>query len=263
MSALDPRGGFSNLKGLGILKSPEIVAPNRGHFRLQSFSPDYVFVGEFGDDPALPDPESYGGWSVTPIPKRMGLTEWAGRNPMSITVEFLVDRLEEGDTIYVRDMMDTLDKIVATSSRDEEPPICIFDSGGLVPHDYTHAQHVRWVVSALQWDKDITVLSESSRRPLRVGGSFTLLQYNHDTTIDAYDGPAERNRKKNNKDKNKNKGKNKGKGTYTVKTGDSLTEIAAHELGDSKRWKEIADLNNIRNPRKDLKQGMTLKMPVK
>jgi LysM repeat protein len=239
------------------------MAIKRGEFRLQSFSPDYVFMGEFGDAAALPDAESYGGWGVTPIPKRMGLTEWSGRNPMAITVEFLIDRMSEGNTIYVRDMMDTLDKIAATASRDEEPPICIFDSGGLVPHDYTHASHVRWVVSALAWDRDISVFSESARRPLRVGGSFTLLQYNHDTTIDAYDGPADRNRKKNNKNKNKGKSKGKGKGTYTVKAGDSLTEIAAHELGDSKRWKEIADLNKIRNPRKDLRQGLVLKMPVK
>jgi LysM repeat protein len=241
------------------------MALKRGEFRLQSFDPDYVFTGEFGDAAALPDPDSYNGWSVTPIPKRMGITEWAGRNPMVIPVEFLIDRLSEGDTIYVRDMMDTLEKIVATHSRDDEPPVCIFDSGGLVPHDFTHARHVRWVVSGLTWDKDLAVMSESSKRPLRVGGTFTLLQYNHDTTIDAYDGPADRNRKKHDKKKaaNKNKGKGKGKGTYTVKAGDSLTEIAAHELGDSKRWKEIADLNNIRNPRKDLKQGMTLKMPVK
>lgn len=239
------------------------MALKRGEFLLQSFSPDFSFIGEFGDAAALPDPESYGGWSVTPIPKRMGLTEWAGRNPMAITVEFLIDRLSEGNTVYVQEMMDTLDKIVATASRDDEPPICIFDSGGLVPHDYTHAQHVRWVVSGLSWDRDLAVFSESSRRPLRVGGAFTLLQYNHDTIIDSYEGPADRNRNKNSDNKNKGKAKGRGKGTYTVKRGDSLTEIAAHELDDSKRWREIADLNNIRNPRKDLKQGMTLKMPVK
>lgn len=240
------------------------MAIKRGEFILQSFSPDYVFIGEFGDEAAMPDPESYNGWGVTSIPKRMGLTEWAGRNPMVITVSFLIDRLEEGDGVYVQQMRDTLDKIVATHSRDEEPPICVFDSGGLVPHDYTHAQHVRWVVSGLNWDKDIAVLSEVSRRPLRVGGTFTLLQYNHDETIDEYEGPADRSRKNNNKKKKKGKGKGKGKGraTHTVKEGESLTEIAAKELGDAKRWKEIADLNNIRNPRKDLKVGMELKLPV-
>lgn len=240
------------------------MAIKRGEFLLQSFSPDYTFIGEFGDEAAMPDPESYNGWGVTSIPKRMGLTEWAGRNPMVITVAFLIDRLEEGDTVYVQQARDTLDKIVATHSRDEEPPICIFDSGGLVPHDFTHAQHVRWVVSALNWDKEMAVLSESSRRPLRVGGTFTLLQYNHDETIDAYEGPAKRNRDKNKKDKKKGKGRGKGKGrsTHTVKEGESLTEIAAEELGDAKRWKEIADLNNIRNPRKDLKVGMELKLPV-
>lgn len=235
-----------------------------GEFMLQSFSPDFLFIAEFGDAAPLPDPASYQGWTVTGIPKRMGLTEWAGRSPMQIPVDFIIDRLEEGDGVYVQDMRDTLDKIVATASRDDEPPVCIFESGGLMPHDYTHAQHVRWVVSDLSWDKDLTVNSARSLRPLRVGGTMTLLQYNHDDNIDSYEGPAKKNRNKNKSSKGKGKdtrGKSK-RGVYEVKHGDSLTKIAAHELGDSKRWKEIADLNNIRNPR-DIKQGQVLKMPVK
>ena len=35
---------------------------------------------------------------------------------------------------------------------------------------------------------------------------------------------------------------------YTVKAGDSLSKIAAAELGDGDRWKEIAKLNNIVDP---------------
>jgi LysM repeat protein len=239
------------------------VKLGEGQFMIQSFSPDFTFIGEFGDAAPLPDPASYQGWTVTGIPKRMGLTEWAGRSPMVIPVDFIIDRLEEGDGVYVQDMRDTLDKIVATASRDDEPPICIFESGGLVPHDFTHAQHVRWVISDLNWDKELTVNSASSLRPLRVGGTLTLTQYNHDDNIDSYEGPAKKNRDKNKGAKGKDKGRGKSKrGTYEVKLGDTLHSIAARELGDSKRWKEIADLNNIRNGR-DIKQGRVLKMPVK
>jgi LysM repeat protein len=232
----------------------------RGEFLIQSFSPDYTFIAEFGDLATLPDAASYEGWSVTQIPKRMGITEWGGRNPMVLPVDFLIDRLEEGDGGYVFDMRDTLDKMAATHSRDDEPPIAIFNSGGLSPHDYTHAPHVRWVVSNVEWDREITVNSASTLKPLRVGGTITLMQYNHDDVIDSYEGPAKRNRDNHGtKTKTTVKGKG-GKGTYTVKKGDSLTSIAAKKLGDSKRWKEIADLNGIRNP-KSIKVGQVLRLP--
>jgi LysM repeat protein len=247
--------------GVGNLNSPQAFGLKSGEFILQSFDPDYTFIGEFGDLANLPDPDSYGGWSVTAIPKRMGMTEYAGRNPMVLPIDFLIDRFEEGDGTYVFRMRDILDKIAATSSRDEEPPICIFNSGGLVPHDYTHAAHVRWVVSALEWNKDLTINSATQVQPLRVGGTITLLQYNHDDIIDAYDGPGRRNRDRN-KTSSKNRS-NKGhpnRKTYTVKSGDTLTGIAARTLGDSKRWREIADLNNVRNPR-SIKVGQVLRLP--
>jgi nucleoid-associated protein YgaU len=37
--------------------------------------------------------------------------------------------------------------------------------------------------------------------------------------------------------------------TYTVKDGDTLTSIAARELGDVTKWVKIAALNGIRDPR--------------
>lgn len=48
--------------------------------------------------------------------------------------------------------------------------------------------------------------------------------------------------------------------TYTVKSGDILWSIAVKFLGDGKRWKEIADLNGITDPR-TLQVGKVLKIP--
>lgn len=236
------------------------VRPRRGEFIIQSFEPDYTVRCEFGDEAPMPEPESYEGWDVTGIPRRMGLTEWAGRNPMVIPIDFLIDRFAEGDAEFVEKQMDTLEKIAATASRDEEPPICIVDSGGLMPHDYTHADHVRWVIRSLSWDKALTINSVRNRK-LRVGGTVTILQYNHDDALGGYRGPASKNRNKNKskKDKSKGRGKTRG-GHYTVKEGDTLGGIAARELGDSTRWREIADLNKIHNPRK-LIIGHKLRMP--
>jgi 5'-nucleotidase len=47
---------------------------------------------------------------------------------------------------------------------------------------------------------------------------------------------------------------------YEVKRGDTLARIAANKLGSAKRWKEIAKLNNIRDP-DNLSVGRMLKMP--
>lgn len=48
--------------------------------------------------------------------------------------------------------------------------------------------------------------------------------------------------------------------TYTVRSGDTLSAIAARELGDHRRWQEIATLNDVRDPRK-LRVGQDLRLP--
>ena len=47
--------------------------------------------------------------------------------------------------------------------------------------------------------------------------------------------------------------------TYTVKTGDSLWTIAANQLGDGTRWKEIKTLNGLTSEL--IHAGQTLKLP--
>ena len=50
--------------------------------------------------------------------------------------------------------------------------------------------------------------------------------------------------------------------TYTVAKGDTLWSIAASKLGDGNRWRDIADLNAIKNP-DAIAPGQTLKLPKK
>jgi nucleoid-associated protein YgaU len=51
--------------------------------------------------------------------------------------------------------------------------------------------------------------------------------------------------------------------TYTVDSGDNLSNIAKQELGDAKRWREIYELNkDVIGDNPDLIQpGMELKLP--
>ncbi len=48
--------------------------------------------------------------------------------------------------------------------------------------------------------------------------------------------------------------------TYVVRAGDTLSRIAARELHDGSRWKELQDLNGLASPR-DLQAGQTLRLP--
>ena len=50
--------------------------------------------------------------------------------------------------------------------------------------------------------------------------------------------------------------------TYTVRSGDTLGSIARAQLGDARRWTEIATLNRdiLPNPNR-LEVGMTLELP--
>jgi nucleoid-associated protein YgaU len=51
---------------------------------------------------------------------------------------------------------------------------------------------------------------------------------------------------------------------YIVKEGDSLWEIAASQLGDGNRYKEIMKLNpNVSTDAKNLAVGTKLKMPTR
>lgn len=49
---------------------------------------------------------------------------------------------------------------------------------------------------------------------------------------------------------------------YIVQKGDTLWSIAKRELGDGKRWQEIAKLNGVTDPG-GLKVGQQLKLPAK
>lgn len=54
--------------------------------------------------------------------------------------------------------------------------------------------------------------------------------------------------------------KKKSVSSYVVKKGDTLWDLADRNLGSGTRWREIAKLNGIKNPRR-LQIGTKLKIP--
>jgi hypothetical protein len=236
---------------------------NRGEFVFSSDSPSYRFQASFDDGAPLPTDDSYGGWTVVPIPNRMGLVEWDGRNPLGLEISFVIDRTndeaDEDPGRWCQTMFEQLEKLAGLHSMKEEPPLFVFNSNGLCPHDFIYNRRWRWVIESLSWDKD-RFINNFYNRPVFIAGTVTIRQFNDDDLMDAYEGPAKKNRNHHKKDK-----KDRGNSKYTVKQGDTLQKIASKKLGDPKRWRDIADLNDIRHPSNDekLKPGTVLKVPSK
>jgi LysM repeat protein len=233
----------------------------RTEFTIKSYDPPLLFTGEFGDAAPMPTDDSYGGWVINEVPKRMNLTTFGSRNPVGLAIDFIVDRLNSNDSDHVLHQFKQLERLAGRNDEDEDPPLVFVNGGGQIPHDLVHNPHTRWFIETLTWDREAAIYS-TDQRLLRIAGSIQLRQWSEDETLGDYRGPANKNRKKHRKSKAKSKGRSKTHGGegYTVKTGDTLISIASRELGDSKRWREIADLNNIRNPR-GLKVGRRLRMP--
>jgi LysM repeat protein len=243
------------------------MAVPQGQFTLQSFDPSHFFQAAFDNEAPLPTSDSYGGWTVVPVPKRMGISEWGGRTPLGLEVSFYIDKTnvdpDRSPGENLEKHFNALEHMAGTGERDDEPPTVIFQSDGLCPHDYTLNPHIQWVIETLTWDRERFV-NNKWNRPIFFAGSFVLRQFNDDAVLDAYKGPAKKNRDKH---KGKEKGKkgkvHSDKRRYRVKEGDTLSRIAKDLLGDAQRWRDIADLNDLRHPRKELKAGTVLRIPKK
>lgn len=196
----------------------------------------------------------YGGWSKVARPRRKALTEWVGRDPVSITIEFMMDSPDDAG-LPTETAARTLESIAGLDSNDPEPPLCLLLSNppALMPHGYHRAAHVRWFVETLTWDADQTHYNKEGNR-IRTAGTVVVTQYVEDTKLS---GLAAGGKGKSTKGKKGSRRK-----TYRVKKGDTLSGIAARKdtYNDPKRWVDIKKANGIRDS-KNLKVGKVLKLP--
>jgi nucleoid-associated protein YgaU len=194
----------------------------------------------------------YGGWSRVARPRKKAITEWVGRDSISIQIEFLIDSFDEGTGLWVEESCRSLESLAGVESDDPEPPLCILTSvpEALMPHGYHRASHVRWFVDTITWDADAIIYNNAGNRT-RAAGTLTVTQFVEDSRLEAIGS--------------KGKGKGRGKGkkkSYIVKPGDTLSTIAARKdiYGNPHKWPRIAKANHIRDPKK-LKVGRKLKIP--
>lgn len=183
--------------------------------------------------------DGYGGWEVITRPRRRAMTQWTGVQPLKMRLPIVLNRFKANESI--EDAIQKLQQMASPGGPWDPPPVVDID--GAVPH-----ARVGWVIESLEWG----ATERSLRHPHpRIRQEFVVNLLQHVPLVRVDDkGPQ----------KNPNAYR-----IYTVKRGDTLAKIAAKLLKSRKRWREIARINGIRDPKSDrqLKPGRKLKVPKK
>lgn len=192
--------------------------------------------------------DGYAGWEVVDRPKRRGLTYWKGSNPVRLEVPILFDDFADRPfrNRSVEKECRKLEKMAGLIRDGIEPPLLTIHSGGVIPHDYRDSPQNEWVIETLDWGEAIR--SRNGDR-IRQAGIITFLLYVDADSLRRLGQRLERARK--------------GTKIYVVKRGDkSLREIARKRLGSGDKWRQIGNLNGIRDP-KNIFEGQRLRIPKK
>lgn len=223
------------------LPAPEYVAPEQaipvgvpGSFTLVEIDPEpgrpaRVFQTWLTKPPVVT--AGYGGWSRVARPRRKALTEWVGRDSMSLEISFMLDRHADQEGRFVEDAVGVLEQFAGIDSKDREPPLVQLtgEPPPIIPHGLYRSGHTKWFVDALSWDGETFMVNRAGNRT-RAGGTITLTQYVEDTRLEKLTPPK------------KVSGRVKH---YRIKKGDTLLKIAARKdvYKDSKKWKKILEAN--------------------
>ena len=218
---------------------------DRRQVTIKSTRPALTVVAWMGKDPPTMT-DGYGGWTVRNRPRRQGLTVYAGHEPYTMELPLLFDGFRENDPVDAE--LSALERMARPPADYQEPPLVRVT--GPIPH-----ADLQWVINGIRWGT--SVRNEGGYR-VRQEVTLTLLRYIAEDRVNVK-GSAERARSKTSGSTSSGGGSVK---LYTVKSGDTLSGIAAKLLGNYKRWTEIASLNGIRDP-KLIVPGQPLRIPAK
>ncbi len=202
--------------------------------RIRNRRSGVVVVAMLGDGP--PKVTGYTGWESVPRPRRVPMTDWPQGESLRQSIPILLDGLVENRS--VQQSFDRLEAMARKKGKKRPPAVSV--SGPV------HHTDLIWVVEDIDWgDGDRNSDGVLIRQP----GTLMLMEFEKGdivtTSQRARDagplGPAALR--------------------YNIKPGDTLMKIAARKLGDAKRWQEIADLNNLRDPRRKLPTNLQIQLP--
>lgn len=202
-----------------------------------------------------------GGWETINRPKWIGFTDWIGLTPFTLTVPVLLDGFR--DNTSIEGDIDALYRLLRpTPIPTTRPPILRL--AGPVP--YTD---LTWVLNGI--DHGDEVRRDDGPRT-RAWITLTFLEYiPPDVSVTGRSSPAEAAAERAAASSATNDAQSSAESgtvavaapsgrTYTVRARDTLSSIAASQLGNYRRWPEIASMNQVRDPRL-LRVGQVLRLP--
>lgn len=225
-----------------------VVISESAYVRITCDDPPADIAALLGEE--RPDISSgYGGWEEVARPRRKTVTTWAGMPARRLQVSIILDNWIASTSI--ERTIRQLERLALPREGGQPPVVRVDAKGGALPW-----QSRRWVIDAISWGD---ALMNSNGNRTRQAAVVTFLEYVSDDLIERVP-PAKKRR--NTKKRKEGTGSKKGakEKRYTVKRGDSLSKIAARKLGDARRWRELAKLNNIRDPR-NVRVGQVLRLP--
>lgn len=185
------------------------------------------------NDPIIPS-GGYGGWQIVQRPLKPSLTNWTGRDPFGLSMPIML--YNGGDSVEPeRRALEQL----ATGT----PPEIVDLQGQALPVPAQASG--KWVINDLVWGEEVRRKSDFSLTRKLV--TVTLLEHITDTILRTSSASTRVNGHQVIRH-------------YRVKAGDTLQKIAGRELGDAKRWTDLATLNGLRSSGQ-LKTGMLLRLP--
>jgi hypothetical protein len=238
--------------------------PPAGFVRITSADPPVAITARLSD--ARPNVTAgYGGWQEIARPRRRPLSVWTGSPGLRMDLPLLLDRFAAGTSIERQ--ITQIESLALPTAADGSPPRVRFAArGGAVPH-----QNRVWVVDTVAWG-DALMNRAGDRTRQQV--TLSMLEWIADVRV-TEKATSTQLRRQQARAKTKpgaaakrvvaGHGRPKSGGhsraaADTFGAGEDLLSIAARELGDADRWIEIAQLNNLRDPRA-IQPGQVLRLP--
>lgn len=241
-----------------------------GMVAISSSDPPLRVVAHLSDSPPVFE-AGFGGWDEVARPRRSPITTWKALPGLRLTLPILIDQWATG--VSIERQIEALQQMGRPTASDGEPPqVRITSTGGAVP-----GQARTWVIDGLSFgDSLMNALGNRVRQQVTV----SLLEFVEDIYL-AQRSVANQQRAKAQVGRQKpgaarkrvsvsssrgpggtlhRAGRSSSLTGHGWGSGETLVRIAARELGDADRWVEIAELNDLRDPRA-VPFGMVIRLP--
>ncbi len=212
--------------------------PPAGRVRLAAVGATQ-FVEAWVDGPVLPTESGYGGWTVVPAEGAKGTLEFSGTEPQRWTLPLKLDGWSAQEDL--QEQWDLLLSLAAEQGYDPPPQVRL---AGTVPHDLSSRA---WVIEKP---------APGSERLINEGNQLLRAQI----TLDLIEAVFARNIASPLKQAQRSAKGSHSSHTIRARSGDTLVSIAARELGNPERWRDLMKLNGGLQP-DNVKPGQSIRLP--